>query len=181
MRGKNPASTAYNNILKELKTLIKAKKKQVKSEPHIWTFTAVQEAFKRRIELDRVSSNGFRPVLGKVVKHGLTLTSPTWQLILLRELFREHGYKLLATTSSKEKVDRDYVFLAPNLASQLTCPHVQLVQVVSAAEGEVGQRLARLELRRLFVLPGHERQRTEPRNSSGSDLKKRKRKRNKTR
>ena len=51
------------------------------------------------------------------------------------------------------------------------------LQVVSAAEGKVGQRLARLELRRLFVLPGHERQRTEPRNPSGSDLKKRKRKR----
>lgn len=55
---RNPSNDALERILKELKTRIKAEKKQVKSEPDgRWAFAAVQEAFQRRVDLDRVCSD----------------------------------------------------------------------------------------------------------------------------
>ena len=57
---RNPAKVAFKCILQELKTRIKDQKKAVKSEPRdgYWpNFKAVEEAFKHRVDLDRVCSD----------------------------------------------------------------------------------------------------------------------------
>lgn len=64
----NPAKDTFKDILKELKTRIKAEKQEVKRlEPPVghWTFAAVAEAFKRRVHLDQVCSDGFCSASGK--------------------------------------------------------------------------------------------------------------------
>ncbi|KAG0664961.1 hypothetical protein C6P46_000587 [Rhodotorula mucilaginosa] len=54
--GHAPAKAASKRVLKELKVRIRDEKKEVELVPRIgrWTFAAVQESFKHRVQLERV-------------------------------------------------------------------------------------------------------------------------------